>query len=317
MSRINILCSTDDKYVPWCGIMLTSLFESNPGDHFIVFLLSSGLNEQNTKDILRLAERYHADIQFISIDGKLMEGLSIRQGDTVSLATYFRLLAPDFLPQEVDKVIYLDCDIVVDGPIRPLWETDIHEYALGAVIDESFYKDELYERLQYSKEYSYVNAGVELFNIKYWREHQCVERCFDCVRKNQEILTLYDQDAINMVLHKEIKHLDPTWNFQHGFLLSWQYGYYKGELKEQLDRCTYNPVIIHFDGRSKPWYKDSQHPYTPYFFYYKEKSLWKDTPLVGNFPLSERLKWFRHYLAGWLGIRPVVFRIKKQHKNDS
>lgn len=316
-TSIHILCSTDDKYAPWCGIMLTSLFESNPGEHFVVFLLTAGLNEKNTTDFQLLSARYRVEILFVSIDLGLLEGLSIREGDTVSLATYFRLLAPRFLPSDIHKVIYLDCDIIVDGPIRSLWETDINDYAVGAVIDESFYKDELYERLQYPKEYSYVNAGVELFNLQYWRVNHCVERCLDCVRTNQDILTLYDQDAINKVLHREIKHLHPTWNFQHGFLLSWQYGYYTGELKEQIDSCTYHPVIIHFDGRSKPWHKDSQHPYTSYFFYYKNRSIWKETPLIGKFPLSERYKWFRHNLIGYFGLRPTVFRIKKQNKHDS
>lgn len=313
-NSIHILCSADDKYAPWCGIMLTSLFESNPGEKFVVFLLTAGFNKKNETEIQRLAQRYQADIRFVSINMELLGGLSIREGDTVSLATYFRLLAPRFLPQDVDKVIYLDCDIIIDGSIRPLWESDIEGYALGAVIDESFYKDELYERLDYPKQYFYVNAGVELFNLKYWRENRCVERCLDCVFTHQEILTLYDQDAINKVLHREIKHIHPTWNFQHGFLLSWQYGYYTGELKQQIDNCTHNPVIIHFDGRSKPWHKDSQHPYTSYFLYFKDRSLWKDTPLIGSFPLSERFKWARHYLVGWLGLRPTVFRIKKAKK---
>lgn len=311
---ICILCSTDDNYVPWCGIMLTSLFESNPDDSFVVFLLTEGLNKENSADIHELSKHYGVDIHFVSIDMCLLEGLSIRKGDTVSLATYFRLLSPHFLPADVSKVIYLDCDIIINGSIRRLWETDIENYAIGAVIDESFYKDDIYRRLDYPKEASYINAGVELFNLVYWRKHNCVERCLDCIQKHQDILTLYDQDAINMVLHDEIKHIHPTWNFQHGFLLSWQYGYYQGELKKQIDECTDNPVVIHFDGRSKPWHKDSQHPYTSYFFYYKDRSLWRSTPLVGSFPLSERFKWARHYLIGWLGLRPTVFRIKKKKK---
>lgn len=312
--NIYILCSTDDKYVPWCGIMLTSLFESNLGEHFVVFLLESGLNEKNISSFKLLAERYGAEIRFVPINIDLLDGVTIREGDTVSLATFYRLLAPRFLPENLKKVIYLDCDIIIDGAIRPLWETPIDGFALGAVIDESFYKDELYQRLNYPKDASYVNAGVELLNLQYWRENRCVERCIECVHANQDILTLYDQDAINKVLHREIKHIHPTWNFQHGFLLSWQYGYYTGELKQQIDNCTHNPVIIHFDGRSKPWHKDSQHPYTSYFLYFKDRSLWKDTPLIGSFPLSERFKWARHYLVGWLGLRPTVFRIKKAKK---
>lgn len=309
---IHILCSTDDKYVPWCGIMLTSLFETNPGEPFVVHLLTAGLTPENTAAFKGLEKKYGSEIHFVHIDESLLEGCSIREGDTVSLATYFRLLSPRFLPQEVEKVIYLDCDIVVNGPLRPLWETDLEGYAFGAVMDESFYKDELYQRLQYPQESGYVNAGVQLINLKYWRENGCVERCLDCVLKNQEILTLYDQDAVNKVLHAEKKLVSVTYNFQHGFLLGWQYGYYQGEMKADIDACTYNPVIIHYDGRSKPWHKDSHHPYTSYFLHFKEMSQWKDTPLIGSYTLKDRWNWLVHHVMVLIGRSHPLFRIKAQ-----
>lgn len=313
---IHILCSTDDKYVPWCGVMLTSVFETNPGEHIVVYLLTAGLSQENTAAFRQLEKKYGVQIQFVHIDASLLAGCSIREGDTVSMATYFRLLSPRFLPEEVEKVIYLDCDIVVNGPIRPLWETDMEGYAFGAVMDESFYKEELYERLQYPKESGYVNAGVQLINLKYWRENGCVERCLNCVLNNQEILTLYDQDAVNKVLYAEKKLISVTYNFQHGFLLWWQYGYFQGEMKADIDACTFNPVIIHFDGRSKPWHKDSHHPYTSYFLHFKDISLWKGTPLIGRYGLRDRLKWWGYRLMVLVGRRPAMFRIKTQKYTD-
>lgn len=309
---INILCSTDDKYVPWCGIMLTSLFESNPEERFVIFLLTAGLTDKNTTLISQLDEKYCADIRFVHIDESLLRGCSIREGDTVSLATYFRLLAPRFLPEEVEKVLYLDCDVVINGPVRPLWETDLEGCAFAAAMDESFYKEELYQRLQYPRESGYVNAGVQLINLKYWRENTCVERCLECVLKNQEILTLYDQDAMNKVLYQEKKLMSVTYNFQHGFMLWWQYGYYKGALKEDIDAAMLNPVIIHFDGRSKPWHKDSHHPYTSFFLHYKNISLWKDTPLIGQYSLKDRIKWLGYNFMAFFGLRYRMFRIKSQ-----
>ena len=313
-NRINILCSSDDNYVPWCGVMLTSLFESNPGELFSVYLLTAGLTSENTMTLRKLEEKYPVKVSFIHIDESILEGCSIREGDYFSLACFYRLVAPRVLPQEVEKVIYLDCDIVVNGPVRPLWETNLEGYAFGAVMDECFYKDDFYQRLQYPKEYGYVNSGVLLMNLKYWRENACVQRCLDFISQSQGQLTFYDQDVLNGVFHSEKLFLDATYNFQNGFMLWWRYGYYQGELKKEIDACALSPVIIHYDGHSKPWHKDCHHPYKSYFAYYKERSLWKSVPLLGAFSLADRLKWFAYNVYALLGFRQPLFRIPAQKK---
>lgn len=316
MSPINILCSTDDRYAPWCGIMLTSLFETNPEERFVVYILSTGLEPENVSSFNALQQKYKAVFRFVHIDETLLHGCSIREGDTISVATYFRLLAPGFIPEDVEKVLYLDVDIIVNGPVRPFWETDLEGYAFAAVMDESFYQEDLYRRLDFPRSYGYVNAGVLLMNLAYWRENGCVKRCMDFVRENQQSLYFYDQDALNKILHAEKKLVSVRYNFQHGFLLWWQYGYYEGALKEDIDASAFNPVVIHFDGRSKPWHKDSHHPYTSYFLHYKSISLWKDVPLVGEYTVKERFRWFGYNLMAFLGFRHSLFRIKAQKFNQ-
>lgn len=313
--RINILCASDDNYVPWCGIMLTSLFESNPGECFGVYFLTAGLTPENTSALQKLEEKYPVKLSFVHVDESMLESCSIREGSYFSLATYYRLLAPRVLPPDVEKVIYLDCDIVVNGPVRPLWESDIEAKAFGAIMDESFYQDDFYRRLQYPKEEGYVNAGVLLINLKYWREKAGMERCMSFLLRNQEVLTFYDQDVLNKVFFAEKEILNLTYNFQNGFLLWWQYGYYQGEMKKEIDAYTMNPVIIHFDGSSKPWHKDCHHPYASFFRYYKEHSLWRETPLVGRYSLKDRLKWIGYNLYVLLGLRKAMFRIPNQKKH--
>ena len=312
--KINILCSSDDNYVPWCGVMLTSLFESNPGESFSVYFLTAGITPENTATLRNLEEKNPVRIYFVQIDESILEGCSIREGDYFSLAAYYRLLAPRFLPEEVEKVIYLDCDIVVNGPVRPMWETCLDGYAFGGVMDESFYQDVFYQRLQYPKENGYVNSGVLLLNLTYWRENDCVERCLDFISRNQEMIKFYDQDVLNKVLNAEKMFLNATYNFQNGFMLWWQYGYYQGEMKKEIDACANNPVIIHFDGRSKPWHKDSHHPYTSFFRYYKERSPWKETRLTGSYSLKDRIKWLAYNFFVLLGLRQPMFRIPRQIK---
>ena len=140
--RVNVLCATDNNYAPYCGIMLTSLFESNRDSKFRVFVFVDGcLSENNSRKYDRLARRYYADINLVPIDNQLLgeipvnHQIGVDNHVWVTLPTYYRLLAADLLPQDVHKVLYLDCDIVVVGDVKPLWNVDLSGKAMAGVRD--------------------------------------------------------------------------------------------------------------------------------------------------------------------------------------
>lgn len=301
---MNILCAADDNYIPYCGIMLTSLFESNNASEFHVFLLTESLSAESSRDMMRLADSYGQKIQIVVVEPEALKDCPIRKKDHVSIATYYRLLAPILLPDSVDKVLYLDCDIIVDGRIDELWNTDISGDALGCVVDESYLNISYYDRLEINKERKYFNAGVLLLNIGYWRCHDVMKRCFDCISAMSEKLLLHDQDTLNHVLQDEIKFLPVKYNFQTGFLyIDKALGV---DVRQEVRDTVSNPIIIHYTGKRKPWLAHYYHPFLTRFRYYKSISLWKDYPLVKKF--KEEWRYWRHQIKFALGWkkRPYI-----------
>lgn len=311
--RYNILCATDDKYVPYCGIMLTSLFENNKELNFCIYILVEQLNNKSKNEFATLARIYNQRIEIITVDSEILKNCPIRQGDHVSIATYYRLLAPKLLPSNIEKILYLDCDMIIDSDITDLYNVDINGYPIAMSLDETFFDDEKYQRLDYDKKYLYQNAGVALFNIKYWRDNNIVEKCFEYISNNADKIIFHDQDTLNAVLYKEMKLLPIRYNLQTGFLLTDYTRYYEDEMPEILE-ATKSPVIIHFTGASKPWFKGSRHPYRKRFMHYKNISLWKAHPLKKNkSSLYERIIRLRNEVIWALGImkRPKSYIIDK------
>ena len=309
INPINILCCTDSNYAPYYGIMLTSLLENNGDLPIHIYIMTAGLSQSVTDLYDKLSERYNAKIFYIIVDEARLKDCPVRIGDHVSLATYFRLIAPVLLPENITKLLYLDGDIIVSDSILDLWNQDLTGVALGAVTDESYYLDTPFERLSYPKADGYVNAGVLLMNLDYWRTHQVTERLMDCIEKKGDLLSYHDQDAINLVLHKEIKLLPVRYNLQNGFLQEHHFRNFTLGLQEEIREAIEKPCIIHFGGKGKPWHRREQHPFLSYFHHYRKISLWSDLPLSGEKSLYLDFHFVLRKIKQALGILPKPYNI--------
>lgn len=316
---IHILCATDNAYVPYLGIMLTSLFESNAGEHFIIHMMTDGqLSEKSLQDFNLLMKRYQHHIEYLRIDPAIVAHFPIRDGDHVSLATYYRLFAPKLLSNEVHKILYLDGDIVIDGSIRELLSIDISDKAIAAVIDESYYSKEIYYRLNLNPAIPYTSAGVLLINLDYWRDFSVTEQCMDCLAKMPDKLLFHDQDILNVVLQDEKILLPIKWNYQNGYIRPWTFNQYTPVLQREIMSTAECPTIIHFSGPSKPWFLLNDNPYKSYFNHYKKKSLWYDTPSVNPYvKVIDYLKSFAGNLLRYLKLRPSMYIIPQKNKELS
>ena len=309
----NILCSTDNNYIPYCGIMLTSLFENNKDKTFNVYIQCSNIDDSNKAILKEMEKKYDNKIIITEIEEKGFADCPIRQGDHVSIAAYYRLLAPNVLPKDIDKILYLDCDIIVNNDIEGLYTQDINNYAYAAVIDEDNENVEKHARLGYSIEMPYINSGVLLMNLKYWRENNVVERCFNYIAENPKKVILHDQDTLNAVLNKEVLLLPVCFNLQTAML--YRRAILNAKTKNEVETAKFSPTIIHYTGVGKPWYRDSQHPYTRRFLHYKKLSFWKEYPLLKNKrTLYETFLHLRNSIIWAIGLkkRPQTYIIEKQ-----
>lgn len=215
LDTINILCATDEHYVPYCGIMLTSLFENNKACHFNVYIFASNdVSEANEKKYNKLGDKYGHVVCVMRIEDSKVKEFYLNKYTHITLTTYFRLFVADLLPLDVHKVLYLDCDCIVVGGVVPLWETNVEGKALAGVTNRSNSFGSHCERLGYPVSYDYFNAGVLVINLQYWRENQVRERLVDYAVKNGSNLVLMDQDVLNGVLYDKKVLVSERYNFQ-------------------------------------------------------------------------------------------------------
>lgn len=212
MKRINIVCATDDNYVPLCGIMLTSLFESNPGRYFSVYVLARGLNDENYKLLNSLLDNHKnrsGEINICKVDISAIEQIPVKFHNYINIATFLRFMIPNILPKDVDRVLYLDGDILVRGDISELYEIDLTDIALAACPEHDGILGELQpldterhiEYLGYPRDAGYFNAGVLLINLDYWRKNNISNRLIGYLAENYKKCYYLDQDVLNAVLH--------------------------------------------------------------------------------------------------------------------
>lgn len=275
-NRMNILCATDDNYVPYCGIMLTSLYENNRDIEITTYILTEGLSERNLKDLSRLSESYRTKIEIIMFSDNQLRNCPIFTGDHISVATYYRLFVAEILPEEITKVLYLDCDIVVAQSLRDLWSTDITDYLAGVVIDSGYFDNQRNERVGIFVAEHYFNGGVLLINVDYWRKNNVWKQCVCFINDNKENLRSHDQDVLNAILKERVLYLPIIYNFQDFFFFQPYFDKYSEKVKLRIMHTTKKSIVIfHLSMPVKPlncWH--SVYPFHTIWKHYKNISLW-------------------------------------------
>lgn len=279
MKPINILCAADDNYVPYCGIMLTSVFDNNKDSEIEVYILiDKPLSVSNCRRIERLSRHYHQKIHLVMVDNSFVAQFPTRGMSYWSVAMYYRLFAAELLPNSIDTILYLDCDIIVNSSIESLFEIDMEDAAIASVCDIYNFSTECSERLGYPPEGGYFNSGVMLMNMSYWREHRIGEECLDYLKNNYNCLLANDQDVLNAILWDRKLELPLTYNYQLQFLSSYFFNLQSPSMKQNILDTYENPTIIHYAYSIKPWsVMYYRLPFSDVWEHYKRISQWSHT----------------------------------------
>ncbi|GAB4128543.1 MAG: glycosyltransferase family 8 protein [Raineya sp.] len=270
-----IAVTIDNNYVQHCGTMLVSLFENNSDDNFLIFVIHNGISSSDKNKLSKQVAIYNQLIEFIEIDESIIKHAPV--SCHVSLATYYRILLPDVLPDYVTKVLFLDCDIIVRAPIGYLWSDLTKDYSHLA--SENPMSEEKKQRLGMSSYSKYFNAGVLLINLQYWRERKIKEQALNFIANNPDKIVFWDQDVLNAVLENQWKKISYLWNAQEFFFREDFDAFKIGIPDDYYQAIQSNPYIIHFTGSSKPWFREVEHPFKNEYLHYLSKSLWAGSPL--------------------------------------
>ena len=251
---MNIAICTDDNYVMPCMVTIASILSHNENCH--VFVLTEHLSESNKGKFKALGKFYHQNIEVQVVSSALVSGLT--ESNRFPKSIYFRFLLPEIL-QDADRVLYLDCDILVRENISDFYNTDLEGYACAAIEDQRGDDITIHNRIfMFSK---YFNSGVLLMNLDYWRKNNVAGQLIDYLRQYPERCWFPDQDALNAVLEGKVKFMDYRYNMQGEMLSHRCYLKLSAQKWNALDAAVNHPSIIHFTDINKPWYKESRHPY--------------------------------------------------------
>lgn len=279
-SHYDIVCGIDNNYVEQCATMLNSLFRNNPESQFKIFILSLDISQHNKITLSNWILSQNNQINFINITQEQLLNCPIKGEDTISAATYLRLFIPKFIPNDIEKVLYLDVDLIVLGNITELFSIDTSNYAACAVEDAP--NDSLIP--EYAKLSNYFNAGVLLLNLKKLRAQNFTEKALEFILQKPNLLKFYDQDVINAVLKNQILPLPLEWNLLDCFFQ--KIPKIQEHKKTHLIKAKERPNVIHFSGAYKPWHAGCFHPLKHLYFKNKPKIKLQ----------TKKTKWDRLYL---------------------
>ncbi|WP_088186425.1 glycosyltransferase family 8 protein [Desulfosporosinus sp. FKA] len=250
---MNVLVTLNSNYLNQLVVMLTSLTQSNPEIHFIVYIAHTSMTEGDFKFINRQVDSENCTIVEMSIDDNLFHGAPITKRYPKEM--YFRIFAAQFLPKSLDRILYLDPDIVVINPLSALYSIDFQENLFAAATDVYQPLEIINKvRLKMPKYSNYVNSGVMMLNLPMLRKYQKIQEVFDYIEEYRNRLIFPDQDVINGLYAGRIIIVDPKiYNLSERYWLIHNLKPKNKECKIDLDWIRRNTVIIHYCGKNKPW----------------------------------------------------------------
>lgn len=249
---MNLLFTINRSYVEQLNVLLKSVEISNSSSNFNIFVLHRDLIREDEDIIKRGIDNSRFNIKLIRISNREIECFPVYE-KRYPVEIYFRLFASKYLPKNIDRVLYLDTDIVVINRLDKLYNMNFGDnYFIAAThIKKMLHK--FHEiRLGIDKDDVYVNTGVILMNLEELRKISVEKDVIDFVKNNKKILLLPDQDILSTLYGNKIKLVDKLrYNFGERDLI--KYNINNPNHKIDMDWIKRNVVIIHYYGRNKPW----------------------------------------------------------------
>lgn len=258
VNLINIVCACDDRYVKHLAVLIISIINNTKTRNINFYIINGGIHQENIDKLEEIFITNKAKFRFLMTNEEEIKKLKVDKH--LSTATYYRILIPNLLSNDIDKVVYLDSDIVVNGDISELWNMDISEFSIGAKKEAANYQRNEY--LNMPKKAPYFNAGVLLMNLNKWRQCNHSSNVFTYLNKFGDNLLYHDQDGINALLYNDSLEIQSEWNI----LSQDVYG----------NSSFRGPKLVHFTEASKPWQLLNNHPFKKEYEKYLAMTPWKD-----------------------------------------
>lgn len=280
---INIVLTADDAYMPHVGVVILSILSNtNAAADIRFFIISPDLSRQNIERLKILCSAHRSSVEFPVVDHSQIRDLPSLEH--FSLNAFLRLLAPEACGN-IERLLYLDSDLVVLGDVQELFDAPLCDHVVGAVEQlSSNYGDAFAPKYQLNASGRYFNSGGLLFDVAQWKQEQFEEKVFRWIRENRGLLHFPDQDALNACFWNAFQPLDPRWNVEARLFKERHLGI---RHEKRVVETMAHPKLIHYTGPEKPWnskmFVPKREHYTQYANQLADRYGWDASPQVdGN-----------------------------------
>ena len=268
--NINLLFAINDQFVDQFKVTLYSLYENSSCKNLTIYILQKGLLSRH-EEIVNFCQQLNLTYEpvVISKDDFKDAPVSDRYPETI----YYRLLAQEYLPQHLSRILYLDADILCLNDLVSLYQIDMDDnlYAAASHVSDKGITDIVNKlRLNNFEAESYFNTGVLLMNLEECRQQINRQLIMDYIAKKGRTLLLPDQDVLNALYGSKTSQIpDEIYNYDARYNVI----YFTRSLGEwDLDWVIQNTVFLHFCGKDKPWKKDYKGRYAALYKHYQHKT---------------------------------------------
>lgn len=261
-----VAVAADDRFARPLAVTLKSVLDTWEGGRALdLYVFDMGITGAHRVLITEMVNRPDVTLHWVTSVNERVQTLPTRWA-AITKATYARLFIPDVVPEDVDRVLYLDTDIVVRRCIAELYDTPMGNAAVLAVADagspfvSSPYGVPFWFRNGRDPGEVNINAGILLMNLEVWRRERVADAALDYLTDGRHHFA-QDQEALNAVLAGRIGLLDPRWN-QQSEVFEEMYQIELPYEEEVLKALLTDPWIIHYASRFKPWnYRADKHAF--------------------------------------------------------
>ena len=274
----NVAYCFDKKYQQHFGASVMSLLLNYRGDASLlqIFAITDQFDSQLEENVGILNSMFKSTIKVLVLSESILNDivrLPLPRFIHVSMASYFRLFLPQILPEDVEKVLYLDCDTIILDSVTDLIDTDLAGNAVAGISEM--------KPLESSRRIgtkNYINTGVLVLDLAAWRKDNISQQCIDWLVAYPEKAKYSDQCAINATNDNRTRLLDEKWN---RYVFS----------RENAEDGPGNSRILHFVASDKPWHSWYDNPLGSYYWKYLGVSPWKAAQAVppGNIMQAHKL----------------------------
>lgn len=247
-NEIPVVFAANNEFVPYLGVAISSLIAcADDKNVYCVFVLHTSITRWNQERLEGLSTR-NVTVRCKNISS-VVSGLNIVHNGRLTFEATFRILIPELFPQ-YDKVLYLDCDLVVMRDIAQLYAIDLDGNVIGATwlaLRKSFQKYLVKMNLGFLIE-DYFASGVILINTKRFIQLGIKEKSFQFLNNEHSL----DQYALNVTCHGNVKFIDGRWNVHWHYWFP-DYKFYTTHEEDIFNRISADPWIVHFASVNKPW----------------------------------------------------------------